>query len=189
MAKKEKSVGVAVPVDIGKLSAGLTMTFKGVSMVFDSIGAEEKPGFGVVEDAEGATEDSADATEKVPAAEEPVEADKTADTAEASADTDEKEACDDTNGSNDADGDAEGSRDEAEGSGDEAAGDQEGSKKAPAHSDFSLTDLQNVAAEKVKQNKKNSSKIGSLVKTYGVNALSELPADKYEAFMTDLSQL
>ena len=74
-------------------------------------------------------------------------------------------------------------------SGDEAAGDQEGSKKAPAHSDFSLTDLQNVAAEKVKQNKKNSSKIGSLVKTYGVNALSELPADKYEAFMTDLSQL
>ena len=64
MAKKENSVGVAVPVDIGKLSAGLTMTFKGVSMVFDSIGAEEKPGFSVVEDEGGTVAGSVDGAGK-----------------------------------------------------------------------------------------------------------------------------
>ena len=32
-------------------------------------------------------------------------------------------------------------------------------------------------------------KIGQLLKAYGVGALSDLPAEKYEAFLTDISQL
>lgn len=42
---------------------------------------------------------------------------------------------------------------------------------------------------KNKQNRSNSEKIGSILKTYGAVKVSELSADQYEAFLTDVSQL
>ena len=35
----------------------------------------------------------------------------------------------------------------------------------------------------------HSEKIGQLLKTYGVAQLSDLPAEKYEAFLADVAQI
>lgn len=50
-------------------------------------------------------------------------------------------------------------------------------------------DITKVIVGKIKQNRSNSDKIGSLLKTYGAARVTELPASKYEAFLTDISQL
>ena len=50
-------------------------------------------------------------------------------------------------------------------------------------------DITSVIVAKIKQKRSNTEKIGQLLKAYGVGALSELPAEKYEAFLTDISQL
>lgn len=50
-------------------------------------------------------------------------------------------------------------------------------------------DITAVIVAKIKQKRSNNEKIGQLLKAYGVGALSELPAEKYEAFLTDISQL
>ena len=59
---------------------------------------------------------------------------------------------------------------------------------APATS-ITADDITKVIVGKIKQNRSNSDKIGSLLKTYGAARVSELPAPKYEAFLTDISQL
>ena len=46
-----------------------------------------------------------------------------------------------------------------------------------------------VIVRKLKQDRSNSEKIGSILRTYGVTKVSELPESKYEAFLTDISQL
>ena len=50
-------------------------------------------------------------------------------------------------------------------------------------------DITSVIVAKIKQKRSNNEKIGQLLKDYGVGALSDLPAEKYEAFLTDISQL
>ena len=50
-------------------------------------------------------------------------------------------------------------------------------------------DLTKIIVQKIKQNRSNSEKIGAILKTYGAAKVSELPSDKYEAFITDVSQL
>lgn len=50
-------------------------------------------------------------------------------------------------------------------------------------------ELTAVIVAKIKQNRKNNEKIGKLLSAYGVSALSDLPAEKYEAFLTDISQI
>ena len=50
-------------------------------------------------------------------------------------------------------------------------------------------DITSVIVAKIKQTRSNNEKIGQLLKAYGVGALSDLPAEKYEAFLTDISQL
>lgn len=50
-------------------------------------------------------------------------------------------------------------------------------------------DITSVIVAKIKQKRSNNEKIGQLLKAYGVDALSDLPAEKYEAFLTDISQL
>lgn len=50
-------------------------------------------------------------------------------------------------------------------------------------------DITAVIVAKIKQKRSNNEKIGQLLKAYGVGALSDLPAEKYEAFLTDISQL
>ena len=50
-------------------------------------------------------------------------------------------------------------------------------------------DITKIIVRKIKQDRSNSDKIGTILKTYGVAKVSELPLDKYEAFLTDVSQL
>ena len=50
-------------------------------------------------------------------------------------------------------------------------------------------DITKIIVQKLKKDRSNNEKIGSILKTYGVAKVSELPAEKYEAFLTDLSQL
>lgn len=52
-----------------------------------------------------------------------------------------------------------------------------------------VDDITKIIVRKVKQDRSNNEKIGSILKTYGVARVSELPAAKYEAFLTDISQL
>jgi len=56
-------------------------------------------------------------------------------------------------------------------------------------SSITADDLTKIIVQKIKQNRSNSEKIGAILKTYGVAKVSELPPDKYEAFITDVSQL
>ena len=50
-------------------------------------------------------------------------------------------------------------------------------------------DITKIIVQKLKKDRTNNEKIGAILKTYGVTKVSELPAAKYEAFLTDLSQL
>ncbi len=61
-------------------------------------------------------------------------------------------------------------------------------KPQPA-STVTADDITKIIVQKIKQNRSNSEKIGSILKTYGAVKVSELSADKYEAFLTDVSQL
>ncbi|HOO28435.1 MAG TPA: hypothetical protein PLU43_08215 [Lachnospiraceae bacterium] len=56
-------------------------------------------------------------------------------------------------------------------------------------STVTLDDITKIIVRKVKQNRSNNEKIGAILKTYCVSKVSDLPAEKYEAFVTDLSQL
>lgn len=50
-------------------------------------------------------------------------------------------------------------------------------------------DITKVIVQKIKKDRSNSAKVESILKTYGVARVSELPDEKYEAFMTDIAQL
>lgn len=53
----------------------------------------------------------------------------------------------------------------------------------------SIDDVTKVILRKIKQNKANEEKIGNLVSKFGVAKVKELSPDKYEAFLTDLSEI
>lgn len=50
-------------------------------------------------------------------------------------------------------------------------------------------DITAVIVAKIKKKRDNNEKIGQLLKTYGVAQLSDLPSEKYEAFLADVSQI
>ena len=62
-------------------------------------------------------------------------------------------------------------------------------KQKPNAPTLTKDDITSVIVAKIKQKRSNNEKIGQLLKAYGVGALSDLPAEKYEAFLTDISQL
>ncbi len=67
-------------------------------------------------------------------------------------------------------------------------------KKAPAKkqepaSELTADDLIKVVTGKIKQNRANKDKVLALLKSYGAAKVSDIPVDKYEAFLTDVSQL
>lgn len=59
----------------------------------------------------------------------------------------------------------------------------------PAAPSVTQDDITKIIVQKLKKDRSNNEKIGAILKTYGVVKVSELPAAKYEAFLTDLSQL
>jgi hypothetical protein len=66
---------------------------------------------------------------------------------------------------------------------------EEDAPQQTSQSTVTADDLTKVIVRKIKQNRSNTQKIGAILKTFGVAKVSELSADKYEAFLTELAQL
>ena len=62
-------------------------------------------------------------------------------------------------------------------------------KSAPMQTTLTIDDITKIIVRKVKQDRTNSEKIGAILTSYGYKRVSDLPAEKYEQFLTDLSQL
>ena len=63
-------------------------------------------------------------------------------------------------------------------------------KKAPASSTtITLYDITKVIVAKIKQKRSNNEAIGKLLAVYGAGKVSDLKPEKYEAFLTDISQI
>lgn len=185
MAAKKKNtetVDSAAPsvvaVDTRKLSLGLKMTFEGMAMVFDSIGVDVGVTTVKTDDAKTATPadpiDPADpAAEKVSSVEETV--------------SEEHDTAPDAEDQNAAK-EAEPSATETVDTADDPVAEAQPDASEPT-SAVSIDDITKIIVQKIKQNRKNNEKIGSILKTYGVAKVGDLPASKYEAFLTDLSAI
>ena len=68
---------------------------------------------------------------------------------------------------------------------------QESPATAKTQSAVTITkdEITAVIVAKIKKKRDNNEKIGQLLKTYGVAQLSDLPTEKYEAFLADVSQI
>ncbi len=62
-------------------------------------------------------------------------------------------------------------------------------KKQEQSTELTADDLIKVVTGKIKQNRANKDKVLALLKSYGAAKVSDIPQDKYEAFLTDVSQL
>ena len=54
---------------------------------------------------------------------------------------------------------------------------------------LTIDDITHTVVKKIQANRKNTEKIGKLVKTYGLETLKQLPPEDFEDFMTDLAQI
>lgn len=74
---------------------------------------------------------------------------------------------------------------------DKTAGKDTPAAKEETQSAVTITkdEITAVIVAKIKKKRDNNEKIGQLLKTYGVAQLSDLPAEKYEAFLADVSQI
>ena len=179
MAAKKKNaetVEVAAPsviaVDARKLSLGLKMTFEGMAMVFDSIGVDV--GVTAVKTDDARTTTPADpAGDKLSSVEETVSEEHNT-----APDAEDQSAADDMVPS------AAETVDAADAPVAEAQLDASEPTSA-----VSIDDITKIIVQKIKQNRKNNEKIGSILKTYGVAKVGDLPTSKYEAFLTDLSAI
>ena len=186
-----------ITVDAGKLSKGLKTTFEGVAMVFDSIGLPVQLGLtmdledGVSDEHSVAT--SAVATESAestaPAAE------KVAVKKKAKVDTKPEPVSEPTAvAETQEEAVSEESAPAAEDVVESAPAAEPETKEAPAEevasvSSITIDDITKIIVQKIRQNRNTNEKIAAILKTYGVAKVSELPVDKYEAFLTDLSAI
>lgn len=161
-----------IAVDARKLSLGLKMTFEGMAMVFDSLGVDTAVPTVKADDAKAVIQAGTPA-DKAGGVEETVSEER--DTA---SDAEVQSAADDTVPS------AAETVDSAEATATEAQ-----SETSEPTSTVSLDDITKIIVQKIKQNRSNNAKIGSILKTYGVAKVGDLPASKYEAFLTDLSAI
>lgn len=180
MAAKKKNaetVEVAAPnviaVDARKLSLGLKMTFEGMAMVFDSLGVDMGVPAVKTDDAKAAIQADKSAEDKLSSVEEPV-----------SEEHNTAPAAEEQNPANEAEPSAAKTVDAADAPATEAQPDASEPTSA-----VSLDDITKIIVQKIKQNRSNNAKIGSILKTYGVAKVGDLPASKYEAFLTDLSAI
>ncbi len=164
--KPRKITGEAanqVTVDANKLREALKHTFEGVTMLFDCIGLNVPVGKPIPEQEEKPAQRSL--TEEpvfTPVEEMPEEAPIM------EVPTDEPPA-----------------EEEPE----EKKQEESPAETPPAVSTVTQDDITKIIVRKIKQDRSNNEKIGAILKTYGVAKVSDLPAAKYEAFLTDISQI
>ena len=151
-----------VMVDASSLREALKHTFEGVTMLFDCIGLNVPVGEPVLEQ------------EEKPAEKDPVEMpdfNLAEESEPASEQPEEKQEVPNV---------------ETQG---EKEQDEVPAETAPAAATVTQDDITRIIVRKIKQDRSNNEKIGAILKTYGVAKVSDLPAAKYEAFLTDLSQI
>lgn len=176
-------------VDASRLGQGIKTMFMGVAMVFDSLGMEEAAGeIGAAGEAAG-----------IKAVKNPAVEIKESDVSELAGNPTAKEGTQepDTEDSSTADVSVEGvsaadaSAVDASQEGDKPEGGSASDSVSAGTKKSAVTvdDITKVIVAKIKQKRSNNAKIGALLKTYGVEKVSSLPESKYEAFLTDISQL
>lgn len=169
MAGKKEAKTQMVDVDARKLGQGMKTVFEGVAMVFDAIGAEA--GMDSPPDplkAGNRKGGDSKTTEPPESAIPPEVSDNPSDTPWGSSKEPAVE--------NGADGKKAA----------EAVKSEEPQDNSAA---ITLDDVTKIIVQKIKKNRSNNEKIGQILKTYGVAKVGELPDTKYEAFLTDLSEL
>lgn len=62
-------------------------------------------------------------------------------------------------------------------------------KKKQEQTTLTADDLIRVVTQKIKKDRSNKEKVLALLKSYGAAKVSDIPPEKYEAFLTDVSQL
>lgn len=173
-----------ISVDAGKLSKGLKTTFEGVAMVFDSIGVPVDIGVSVGAETP-VEEQKEEKTEASPVTKTEAKA-ETAPVEETQKEVPEVPVQE-----------ASAPAAEAKAAGTESTEDTENkeAKEAPVEKAAEVTpsitidDITKIIVQKIKQNRKNNEKIGSILKAYQVSKVSDLSTSKYEAFLTDLSAI
>ena len=156
-----------IAVDARRLSQGLKMTFEGMAMVFDSIGVDAAVPTVKADDAKTEVTAGTASAEKAGGVEETkLEEHNVAPDAEVQNTATKAETEDAAEAQSEAQPDA-----------------------SELVSTVSLDDITKIIVQKIKQNRSNNEKIGSILKTYGVAKVGDLPASKYEAFLTDLSAI
>lgn len=174
--KKKAAPKQTVSVDVRKLGQGLKATFEGVALVFDALGADaafpEMKEMTEVTEPAASTEESDRVAGKVEQAEE-AEKTKELEAVETAADHDASDAVD-----------KEGTEEQHP-----VETEPEPVKESAPLPTITADDVTKVIVQKIKQNRGNNAKIGQILKTYGVTKVGELPASKYEAFLTDLASL
>ena len=167
-SRKAGEVANLVIVDANRLREALKHTFEGVTMLFDCIGLNVPVGEPIPEQEEKPAESNpAEESEFIPVEEPPEEAP----IVEAPADetTVEKPPAMETP--------------------EEKKQDEPPAETSPVVSTVTQDDITKIIVRKIKQDRSNNEKIGAILKTYGVAKVSDLPASKFEAFLTDISQI
>ena len=163
----ETTASNVIAVDTRKLSQGLKMTFEGMALVFDSIGVDVAVPTVKADDVKTEVKADTASAEKAGGVEETkLEEHNVAPDAEVQNTATKAETEDAAEAQSEAQPDA-----------------------SELVSTVSLDDITKIIVQKIKQNRSNNEKIGSILKTYGVAKVGDLPASKYEAFLTDLSAI
>lgn len=164
----EATASNVIAVDARKLSQGLKMTFEGMAMVFDSLGVNVAEPTVKVEDAKAAAPADTASAEKAGGVEQ-IKSEEPDMAQEAEVQNAATEA-------------------ETVGAAEDTAAEAQPDASEPT-SAVSLDDITKIIVQKIKQNRSNNEKIGSILKSYGVAKVGDLPVSKYEAFLTDLSAI
>jgi len=152
-----------VTVDANRLREALKHTFEGVTMLFDCIGLNVPVGDPVLDQEEKPEETHPVKETEFTPVEEPPEGTPIV---EVPADEPPVEKAPE-----------------------EKKPDEPPAETPPAVPTVTQDDITKIIVRKIKQDRSNNEKIGAILKTYGVAKVSDLPAAKYEAFLTDISQI
>ena len=159
----------SILVNPQKLSQGLTRTFEGISIIFESLGSKLDV-TDLTGQAKHVPEVMATATKTQDAAE-PV---KTVEKAEQPAQSEQAKTAEHVQS--------------PEPTGAAEPAEQEEPSES-AKSSISLDDITKVIVEKIKQDRGNREKIEAIVHEYGVSVISQLDEANYEAFLAELASL
>ena len=161
--KASENASNLVTVDANKLREALKHTFEGVTMLFDCIGLNVPVGEPVPDHEEKPAEiRPAEEAEFAPVEESQEEAPIMEAPADELPDVDDPE---------------------------EKKHEEPPVETPPSVTTVTQDDITKIIVRKIKQDRSNDEKIGAILKTYGVAKVSDLPVAKYEAFLTDISQI